>query len=129
VSLALYAENLDPEAVTVLLGCTPTHAHRKGDRKKPSSPPFKTGAWFLTMEGKAPIGPGDLIIELLQRFPHDKTFWMALRKNYEVQIRVGIHTGGWNRGFDLTAPVTELIARTGAALGFDLYFYGDDVEI
>jgi hypothetical protein len=43
-----------------------------------------------------------------------------------MSVLVGIHTGGWNRGFDLNAAAVAALARTGVDLGFDLYFYGDE---
>ena len=87
---------------------------------------MRHGAWFLTVEGKAPISVDELTTLLLNRFPRDQEFWTALCSEYKVQIRVGIHTGGWNRGFDLNPSTTKLVALTGATLAFDLYFYDDD---
>ncbi len=46
VCLAIYGENLVPDEVTKLLGCKPTDAHLKGDKKSPKSPGFTQGAWF-----------------------------------------------------------------------------------
>jgi Domain of unknown function (DUF4279) len=125
VSLAIYGDDLDPDAVSAVLGCVPSHSHRKGDHRRQTSRPFSTGAWILTVEGKAPSGPSMLIEELLGRFSSDPTFWRPLSEQYRMSVRVGIHTGGWNRGFDLTAGVVAALARTGVELGFDLYFYGD----
>ena len=126
VSLAIYGDDLDPEAVSGILGCAPTRCHRKGDRHRQDSPPFSMGAWILTVEGKAPHGPSELIDKLLERFPSDPAFWQPLIEQYRVSVRVGIHTAGWNRGFDITAAAVAALARTGSELGFDLYFYGDE---
>ena len=128
VSLAIYGDDLDPNAVSAVFGCVPSHCHRKGDRKSQTSPPFRSGAWILTIEGKAPSGPHTMIDELLGRFPSDPAFWRPLTERYQLSVKVGIHTGGWNRGFDLTAGTVTTLARTGVGLGFDLYFYGDEEE-
>lgn len=128
VSLAIYGDDLDPDAVSAVFGCVPSHCHRKGDQHRQTSPPFSTGAWILTVEGKAPHGPSMLIEELLARFPSDPMFWRPLIDRYRMSVRVGIHTEGWNRGFDVTAGAVAALARTGLELGFDLYFYGDEED-
>ena len=126
VTLAVYGDDLVPEVITAALGCSPTQAHRKGDRKREGSPPFSTGAWLLRVEGKAPQGPDELIRNLLTRFPSTPEFWRPIADQYRLQVRVGIHTGGWNRGFDITAETLASLSKLGAVLGFDLYFYGDE---
>jgi hypothetical protein len=125
-SLSIYGDDLDPDAVSAVLGCVPSHCHRKGDYHRQSQHPFSTGAWIFTVEGKAPRGPSELIEMLLGRFPSDATFWRSLMERYQVSVRVGIHTGGWNRGFGLTVGTISVLARTGIAVEFDLYFYGDE---
>ena len=124
-SLLIYGDDLDPDAVSALLGCAPSRCHRKGDYHPQSPQQFSTGAWILTVEGKAPSGPSALIEVLLGRFPSDPIFWRSLMERYQVSVRVGIHTGNWNRGFSLAAGTITALARTGIALEFDLYFYDD----
>jgi hypothetical protein len=129
VSLTLYGESLDPDDVSRRLGCAPTRSFRKGETRRPSGRdgrPMLHGAWFLTVEGKPPVSVDDLVTNLLERFPKEEQFWNDLRRDYSVQVRVGIHTSGWNRGFDLSSNAVRLVALTGAPIGFDLYFYGDD---
>jgi hypothetical protein len=131
VTLALYGESLDPDEVSRRLGCAPSSAFRKGETRRPSGRegrPMPHGAWFLTVEGKAPVGIDELTALLLNRFPTDRQFWNELCHDYQVQIRVAIHTGGWNRGFDLKPATTKLVALTSATVGFDLYFYADEAE-
>jgi len=136
VTLALYAEDLDPDQVSSRLGCAPTKSHKRGDVRPQSerarsagampSPPARQGAWFLTVEGVAPQGPDELITLLLSRFPNHVEFWAPLARDYKVQVRVGIHTSGWYRGFHLQPETVALVAITTANLGFDLYFYGEE---
>jgi hypothetical protein len=126
-TLALYGDELDPDAVTTLLGCAPTRAHRKGDRRREKSVPATTGAWLLRVESRAPDGPGELIERLLSRFPPDPAFWIAVTAQYTLQIRIGVHTKG-NFGFHVSPPVLAAIATTGAELAFDVYLYPDEDE-
>jgi hypothetical protein len=125
VTLALYGVDLDPDVVSVRLGASPTSSHRRGDRKSERSPPSKQGAWLLTVGGKAPIGPSELIRQLLQNFPSVSSFWEPLVHDYTVQIRIGIHMDLWNRGFEVEPEVVRLVGNIGAPINFDLYFDGE----
>jgi hypothetical protein len=118
---AVYGADLDPEAVTALLGCTPTSSHRRGDRRGPRSPPAKIGAWFLQVRGRAPRRVEDLIADLLDRLPDDETVMHKLRETYRVQLRIALHLGGFNEGFDLTAKLVEKLAALKVSVGFDIY--------
>jgi hypothetical protein len=128
VTLALYAEALDPDAVSRLLGAQPTYAHRRGERRSERSAPHRQGAWLLAVEGTAPTGPDELIRLLLGRFPADREFWDRLRDNYVVKVVVTVFQKLWNRGFELRAETVALVARTGALMEFDLYYDGEEGE-
>jgi hypothetical protein len=127
-TIAIYGDHLDPDAVSDLLGCLPTTAHRNGDRKTPTAVPFTSGAWLLTVEVNAPQGPDEAISELLARLPKARGAWQSITDQYSVSIRVGIHTSGWNRGFALSADVLAQLARIEVPVDFDLYLYGDEEE-
>ncbi len=129
VTLAVYGDALDPEEVSRRLGSAPTWAFRKGETRRQNGRegrPMKHRARFLTVEGVAPVGVDELTTQLLGRFSKDEQFWKELCRDYVVQIRVGIFTGGWNRGFDVRPETTKLVALTGATWGFDLYFDGEE---
>ena len=126
VCLAICGKDLDPDEVTELIGCSPTNAHRSGDRKTPNSPPYQSGAWLLEMRGSEPIGPEQLIRRLLLRVPQDENVWTKLSGRFRVRLLMGIHFTGWNKGFDLPADLIPAIASLRASIGFDLYGYGDD---
>jgi hypothetical protein len=128
VTLAIYHPDLDPDKVSSRLGVTPTTAHRLGESRRPGSPPLPTGGWFLRREALPPTEPSTAIIELFAALPSDSRFWGALRSDYKVQVRVAVHTDGWNRGFSLSPNAIACIAATGVELDFDLYFYGSEYE-
>jgi len=48
-TLAIYCEGIDPDAVSAIVGCSPTSALREGDRdpNRPERPPARIGQWFL----------------------------------------------------------------------------------
>jgi hypothetical protein len=128
VCVAVYGEDLDPAEVSALLGCTPTSSHRRGDRRGPRSPLYKRGAWLLEVRGTAPEGPEELVAKLLGQLPSDEGVWLKMGERYEVQLRLGIHMTGWNRGFDLSAALVGKVVRLHAKMGFDIYAYGGEDE-
>jgi hypothetical protein len=66
------------------------------------------------------------LISLLSVFPQQPALWRELTARFDVQIRIGVHTSGWNRGISLTPDALAMIALTGARVEIDLYMYGDE---
>jgi hypothetical protein len=112
LTLALKRVALDHDALSARLGCAPTHADADG--------------WSLEVQGSPPaLGGDDLVTLLLGRLPVDEAFWAALRRDYQVEIRVGVSMTGWNRGLELSPASLRSIRMTGAPLVFDLYALAD----
>jgi hypothetical protein len=121
--LAVYGDTLDPSDVTGLLGVQPTRSFSPGHSPGPRSPPSKHGAWFLEVRGMAPLGPEELLRELLSKLPTNAYVWAKLHERYKVQLRVAIHMQGWNKGFSLTPPTVAQLASMGVGIEVDLYAY------
>jgi len=120
LTLGIYGEDLDPDEISRLLGCAPTSAHRRGDRRR-SGLAAPTGGWLLSVEAKSPTGPEELVRLLLARLPMDDALWSDLRTRFRVRLLFGIFTEGWNRGFTLSADAVRRITLLGAGVEFDLY--------
>ena len=118
-TFALYGDDLDPPALTALLGVSPTQAHRRGDANGRYAP-FRTGAWLLTVEGKQ-VQPADLIADLLQRLPDDPSLWEGLARDHRIEVRLGLFLEADDRGFDLSPELVMRLARYRAALNMDIY--------
>ena len=125
LTLGIHGEGLDPDAISRLLGCAPPSAHRRGD-SRPSGPPWPSGAWLYSVEGKSPTGPEELVHLLLARFPTDESLWSDLRNRFRIQLSFGIFNKRWNRGFELSAEAVARINSLGAGVGFDIYANLDD---
>ncbi len=125
-TLAVYGDDLDPRDITALLGVEPTSSFLPGHRRGPRSPPIKHGGWFLRVEGAAPSGPGELLGVLLSRLPAETATWERLKERHSVQIRIGVHSQGWNRGFSLSAETLARVASVNVPMEFDLYAYGSE---
>ena len=123
VCFAMYGEDLDPTAISPIVGCEATSSHRRGDRRGPHTPPSKHVAWFLQLRGRAPRTVDDLLTELLGSIPLDAV--PRLRERYEVQIRIALHMDGWNKGFQLSPDVLERLASLNVPVLFDVYSYAE----
>ena len=120
LTLGIHGEDLDPDEISRLLGCAPSASHRRGD-PRPSGPSWPRGAWLLSVEGKSPMGPEELVHLLLARLPTDETLWSGLRRRFRMQLSFGICTERWNRGFELSPDAIRRIEALGAGVDFDIY--------
>jgi hypothetical protein len=124
VTLAFHGDDLDPEEISRLLGCSPTRSHSKGELRtglSASAGPWASGTWLLSVEGKAPQTTSELLTDLLRNVPDDETLWLELSRRWRVSIWLGLFLEQWNRGFELEAPLIERVARMHASLSFDIY--------
>jgi Domain of unknown function (DUF4279) len=121
VTLCVYSESLEPDVVTAILGVAPDSSHRKGDRRGPRRPPFRTGGWFYGVEGTPPEDPSTLTTKLLDQLPGDAALWLRLASEYDVRLSYGLFLDLWNRGISLPGDLVARIARLHVLVEFDIY--------
>ena len=126
VTFGVYGENLDPEEVSKLLSCAPTHSHRRGDLISGTSNPRPFGAWLLTFQVTAPQGPNELVAMLQEQLPSNLELWRSLRSSYEIRVTFGIFLDDWNRNFQFTPEELRFLSSLGAAIGFDVYSHREE---
>ena len=126
VCLVIYGETLDPGDVSALLQCEPTQAWQRGVVRNGRSQP--RGAWFLEVEGQAPIGPEELLDRLLARLPEDVAVWLQLGARYELQWRITMRIAEVSRGFVLSADMQQRLAPLKVPLLLDFYPNDDEDE-
>jgi hypothetical protein len=124
-TLCIYADDLDPDALTRELGIAPTRAFVRGTQRGRSQP-SSHGAWLLEVRGEAPREPDHVLRELLSRLAVDSTTWARILATHRVRITLGVHVCGWTRGFALLPPVLLRLAELGVEVGFDIYAHGED---
>lgn len=127
VTLGIHGPDVQPDEISAVLHCAPTSAHRRGDPRRPGTPAWPQGAWLLTVEGSAPVGPDEVIQQLLGRLPNDPGVWRQLNAKYTVRVTFGIFVGAWNRGFELSPASVRQLAALGVPVGFDIYADRDEV--
>ena len=126
VSLSFYGkedgEELDPDAITALLGVAPTMCCRRGDRLRSRSPPHLCGVWSLKVEPCSGTDAADAALtKLLDQLPNDPAVWPGLRTRYEMRFFFFVSFTDFNRGFALSAQSIARAAVIGARMEFDLY--------
>ncbi|QPH54904.1 DUF4279 domain-containing protein [Pontivivens ytuae] len=125
VALRLWGNDLDPYAVTALLGCAPSRARRKGDvrRSRVTGQDYvaKTGSWQLMAPDRA---DGDLdrqAAEVLGKVTSDLSVWRILNERYRCDLFCGFFMGSGNDMVRLSAATSRMVGARGLELVFDIY--------
>lgn len=125
VSLCIYSPKLDIAAVTELVGCSPSHAHKKGDLSTPKATiPARIGLW--SVETPAGISFVDKIQHLLNITTGKISNWKLIAANHDLQLRCAVFLHSWNECFDLDPRLMIQIAERGWKFGLSIYSAGGD---
>lgn len=111
VGLSIYADELDPPAMTRLLGAEPTSSRRKGelDPERPKTGPAKIGQWRLEADGATFDAK---IASLLDRTTADTEVWNSLvRSGHSLQLRTAVFLHSWTEGINLTTELPNGITQ------------------
>jgi hypothetical protein len=129
VTLGVHGPDVDPTEISRQLGCIPTRAHRRGDARHGGVRLWPAGAWLLSVSGRAPMEPDELVESLLSRVSASSAVWEQLNAQYKVSVSFGIFIANWNRGFALAPATVGRLAAIGVTLEFDIYAdLGDEHE-
>jgi hypothetical protein len=124
VSLRLFGDDLDPDQISVSLGCEPTAARRKGDiiPDKRYHRVAPTGSWLL-QDPVSSLAIQEQVGRLLDRVTGDLAVWRDLKRRFRVDLFCGLFLEDWNRGFSLSPDLMRRLADRGLEVGFDIYGY------
>lgn len=121
ISIGIHGQDVEPSAVSELLGVKPTSQHRAGQARK-SGPPWPEGAWLFTAEGKAPRGPEEVAEEFLAALPPaNAPSWAELRSKHRLLVKVAVFFSGWNRGYAMSEQVLQRLGGLAGGVDFDIY--------
>jgi hypothetical protein len=124
VSLRFFGDDLDPDAITTILGIYPTISYRKGDifRGRKFDRIQKTGSWRYHTQRCAEISFEEQINNLLDLLPADLEVWRELNSKFAPDLFCGLWLKEWNRSLDLSSQTLMRIAERGLRIGLDIYF-------
>lgn len=126
ITLRIFGEQLDPDHISVLLGCLPTTAERAGiliSSEEGARIPRRS-RWSLTVESRD-LGQDDDVEDgikvLLGRLPSDPATWTSITTQYKADLFCGVFLASSNRGFVLSSELSRLLADRNLDIGFDIY--------
>ena len=125
VALCIYGADLDPAEISQLLGVSPTHAHKRGERKAPRSPPWNKGAWIREVRCFEPINPDSMFEQLLSDLPAEAEVWKQLASRFQLRVDFAVHTDV-GCTFVLAPATVKLIAARLAEFQIYIQAYGDN---
>lgn len=122
VLLRFFGAELEPNAITDLLGISPTLAVRRGEIRpdRPWSYPVQKGCWLLECQ-RSPQTIDDHIKKLFADLPNDLTIWTKLSADYSAEIKCNLFLKRWCRATIIAADTIEAIAARRLGLHMDVY--------
>jgi hypothetical protein len=125
-TLCVYAPDLNPKTVSLVLGCEPTRSHQRGEALGARRIPTSTGAWLLEAVTTSSDQLEPQIDELLGLVTSDLQAWARLLRDHEIRISCTLNIREWSRGFVLSAGALKALADRGIALDCTIYYVGED---
>jgi Domain of unknown function (DUF4279) len=124
IDLRFFGDDLDPDEISKLLNCQPTHGYRKGDilPDKRYHIVAKTGSWRLSSEKRNDLTLEKQIHELFDRLSSDLEIWRKLTRQYSGDLFCGLWMYDMNRELELSPELMNQIAERGLKLGLDVYY-------
>jgi hypothetical protein len=116
ITLRFFGDNLDPDAVTALLGVEPTDSCRKGDPVLGSW----TGRWLLACE-RTNDTPNHQIRLLLSGLTAELAIWSKLGKAFSSEIKCHLFLHRWTRGTIFSTETLAYISARDLKLHVEIY--------
>jgi hypothetical protein len=116
--LYIYVDDIDIPAISDLLHCEPTEAHRKGDVIK-KRPPASIGLWCLEAPGN--LSFPDKLSYLTETTTSNHGIWDKLASTHRLQLRCAVFLHSWTEGFDIPAEVIAEIGNRHWEYLFSMY--------
>jgi hypothetical protein len=128
-TLCVFHDDLDPDAVTRVLGFPPSSSHRRGDVRNCQRPiPYTAGAWFLTSEGTIKSRDVRCHIDwLLEQVGTKRSAFEQLKAQGCRMVISSYWLSAHGHGGPMVEPeAMRRLADLGVQIAFDVYFLGED---
>jgi hypothetical protein len=122
-ALRITGDSLNPDAISRLLGCSPTLGHVKGQIEPGKGKPIvrETGCWQLDAAGQQ---PGDLdahVAELFRRVNNDLSAWATLSGEHKIDLWCVYFMGEPDEDVQASAETLKVLGDRGIKLGLRIY--------
>ena len=126
VTIRIWGDRLDPDELTELLACPPTHSHRIGDLMGPSGNLRRSSMWSIDSGKTSPGSVDEKLNKLLDSVNDDPEVWAALRLKFDADVYAGLFMDGDNEGLTIELETLQRLGRLGLAMHFDIYALGPE---
>lgn len=122
VSLRFFGDDLDPDEVSTLLGCSPTDSARRGDliQRRTSSYTAPQGNWGLCTQ-RSTDDIETQLVALFERLTDDLSVWQSLTTRFDADLFCGVFLVWQGHGFDMSPRLHRLLADRNLTIIFDIY--------
>ena len=108
VILCIYGDDIDLQAISTMLGCEPTEAHRRGEEIGKRKRPATIGLW--SVESPTDLSFEDKLEYLVKSTTPEHKTWDALAATHRIKLNCTIFLHSWTEGFEIP---TDLLAEIG----------------
>jgi len=128
ISLGFYGDDLNPSALSSLLGTSATSSCVKGDICHQNGRTYteRTGRWLLSVHPKPGESLEPQLKKLLLGLTPDLAIWKRLASQFRTRFVISAWVRSWNRGLEIEPPLLREIADHQLSLGVDIYVDYDE---
>ena len=122
-ALRIAGDSLSPDAISRLLGCSPTLGHVKGQIEPSKGKPIvrETGTWQLDATGQQPGNLDAHVAELFGRVNNASSAWATLSGEYKIDLFCVYFGGEENEVVQASAETLKVLGDRGIKLGLSVY--------
>jgi hypothetical protein len=124
-TLRVIGDELSPDEITKLLGCSPSYSHFKGEVVKSKNTKHeyikKFGMWRLEATACEPENLDAQVAELLTKLTQDLAVWSRLKDRFEIDLFCGFFMETTNEGAEISSATLKALGERGIVLDLDIY--------
>lgn len=124
-TLRISGDDLDPDEISNMLGCTPTASQRKGDvftsQASGRSRTARFGLWRLEASDREPENFDAQIEELLGKLSAAIDVWRSIGGRYKMDLFCGLFMRDSNEGAQISATSLVALGERGIDVSLDIY--------
>ena len=129
-ALRIGGDSLKPDAISRVLGCSPTLGYVKGqiEPSKWKAVVRKTGGWHLDAAEQQPGNLDAHVAELFGRVNTDLTVWATLSREYEIDLFCVYFMSETDEGLEVSVETLKVLGDRGIKLGLSIYMPAKEDE-
>jgi len=119
-TLRIFGNIEDLNDITNNLGFEPTSFHKKGERRRPKSPPYQHDMWSYESQIDEEVGIETHINELWTKLKPHKEYLLELKKTLNVDVFLGYRSNSDTTGIEVPYPSLEMFTELKIPFGLSI---------